>query len=110
MHSCARPTEGAKARDTALGRLTIPEGHGVVPLIRHANHDPSVFGEPDRYNLDRDANLHVGFGYGPHLRQGRPLARTVQATTSWTLLGTILTLFKSWLAHRDASRLPIGGA
>ena len=80
--------------DIAVGGVIIPAGDGIVPLARHANHDPAVFDAPDRFDLDRNTNLHLGFGYGPHLCLGRPLARAVQATAYRALFGAIPGLRK----------------
>ncbi len=78
--------------DIAVGDAVIRAGEGIVPLARHANHDPAIFEAPERFDLDRNTNLHVGFGYGPHLCLGRPLARAVQAIAYRTLFAVIPTL------------------
>ena len=83
--------------DIPVGEITVSAGEGIVPRIRHANHDPAVFEAPDRFNLNRNTNAHVGFGYGPHLCLGRPLARAVQATAYRTLFGIIPGLRRAGL-------------
>ena len=43
-----------------------------------ANHDPSVFDDPDAYRLDRDLEdirAHLSFGHGHHYCPGAALAR-----------------------------------
>lgn len=75
--------------DIAVGGIVIPAGEGIVPLARHANHDPALFDAPDRFDLDRNTHQHIGFGYGPHLCLGRPLARAVQATSYRALFGFV---------------------
>ncbi len=40
-----------------------------------ANHDETVFAEPEECRLDRKPNRHVAFGHGPHTCSGAPLAR-----------------------------------
>jgi cytochrome P450 len=62
--------------DTRLGDTAIPEGAMVLLLWGSANRDPSVFDQPDSFDLDRpNARQHVGFGRGIHYCVGAPLAR-----------------------------------
>jgi cytochrome P450 len=58
-----------------FGEYTVPEGSLVLVNIGAANHDPEVFDEPDRLDLGRDPNPHVGFGFATHFCLGAPLAR-----------------------------------
>lgn len=39
------------------------------------NRDPSVFPDPDRLDIGRDAHQHLAFGFGPHYCLGHALAR-----------------------------------
>lgn len=54
----------------------VPAGANVAPWIAGANHDPKVFPDPGRFDLDRN-NLrdHLAFGMGPHYCLGAPLGR-----------------------------------
>lgn len=61
--------------DLELGGERIEEGSLVMIGIGAANHDPDVFDEPDRLDLSRDPNPHLGFGFGAHFCLGAPLAR-----------------------------------
>ncbi len=61
--------------DVEIGGVTIRAGEGVVALGQTANHDPEVFADPDRLDVDRDARRHVAFGVGRHTCLGRDLAR-----------------------------------
>ncbi|MEM9563484.1 MAG: cytochrome P450 [Actinomycetota bacterium] len=56
------------------GHLLEP-GDKVFLVILTANHDPSVFERPERLDLGRDPNPHLGFGWGLHHCLGAPLAR-----------------------------------
>ena len=51
-------------------------GDKVVLLYGSANRDPRAFDQPDRFDVTRDPNPHVGFGGpGPHFCLGAHLAR-----------------------------------
>jgi cytochrome P450 len=67
---------------TAYGQ-TVPAGHRLVLLIGSANRDPAVFGDPDRYDLDRDTSALISFGAGRHYCLGANLAR-LEATVALT--------------------------
>lgn len=57
------------------GGKSIGEGQTVTMLIGSANRDERQFPDPDRLDIRRHPNKHVGFGYGPHFCIGAPLAR-----------------------------------
>jgi cytochrome P450 PksS len=61
--------------DIPLHGQVIPKGSVVVLGLASANHDETVFPEPERLNLTRSPNRHVGFGAGTHYCVGAPLAR-----------------------------------
>ncbi|HEV2368941.1 MAG TPA: cytochrome P450, partial [Acidimicrobiales bacterium] len=68
-------------RRTATRPVTVSgqrfeEGDKAVLFYGAANRDPRVFDEPDRFDVRRDPNPHVGFGGpGPHFCLGAHLAR-----------------------------------
>jgi cytochrome P450 len=68
-------------RRTATGDVTISdhtfsEGDKLVLFYGAANRDPRVFEDPERFDVRRDPNPHVGFGGpGPHFCLGAHLAR-----------------------------------
>jgi cytochrome P450 len=76
---CAAPV--TFMRRTATERVTVSghefdEGDKVVMFYGAANRDPRVFDDPDRFDVRRDPNPHVGFGGpGPHFCLGAHLAR-----------------------------------
>jgi cytochrome P450 len=63
-------------REVSLGGADIERGELVRLSIAGANRDPSVFGDPDRFDVRRDnARLHIAFAHGPHVCLGMHLAR-----------------------------------
>lgn len=62
-------------RDVELGGTLLPEGASVMVCYASANRDPSIFPEPDRFDITRDASRHVAFGRGLHFCLGANLAR-----------------------------------
>jgi cytochrome P450 len=63
-------------RPVELGGASIAERELVRVSLAGANRDPSVFAEPDRYDLERgDVARHVTFAQGPHVCLGLHLAR-----------------------------------
>lgn len=55
----------------------IPSGQVIVTWIGSANHDESVFPDPEEFDISRTphGHPHVGFGHGIHFCLGAPLAR-----------------------------------
>ena len=62
-------------RDVELGGQKIAENEKVVMFYPSANRDPEVFDRPDRFDINRDPNVHLAFGWGPHFCLGANLAR-----------------------------------
>jgi cytochrome P450 len=73
------PVHGTKlsyaVEEVTLHGVTIPKGSAVVPLLGAANRDPSVFANPEVFDIARSPNKHLGFGQGIHYCLGAPLAR-----------------------------------
>jgi cytochrome P450 len=63
-------------RDAELAGAPIGAREPVVISIAGANRDPSVFPDPDRFDVRRpNAKLHAAFAHGPHVCIGMHLAR-----------------------------------
>ena len=62
--------------DYELSGVTIKKGQRVVMFYRSANFDEEVFEDPDKFDILRDPNPHVGFGgTGAHYCIGANLAK-----------------------------------
>lgn len=64
------------AREPAeLAGVSVPAGASMFVSFASANRDETQFDDPDRFDIHRTIEQHLGFGWGPHLCVGRPLAR-----------------------------------
>jgi methyl-branched lipid omega-hydroxylase len=74
-------------KPTSVGVHEFAEGDKVVLLYGVANRDPREFDDPERFDVLRDPNPHVGFGGpGPHFCLGAHLARREVAVAFRQLL------------------------
>jgi len=63
-------------RDVSFNGHDIAEGDRLVMFYNAANRDPRRFDDPERFDVRRQPNVHVGFGGpGPHFCLGAHLAR-----------------------------------
>lgn len=62
-------------QDVTLHGVTIPADSRVILITGAANHDERVFDDPEHFDLHREIERHVGFGFGIHLCVGAALAR-----------------------------------
>jgi len=63
------------AEDTTVRGVHIAKGESVYLAYVSGNRDEEVFDEPFRFDVGRDPNKHVAFGYGVHFCLGAALAR-----------------------------------
>ncbi|NVH71192.1 cytochrome P450 [Paraburkholderia sp. JPY432] len=61
--------------DTEIGGVAVARGTPVTLCIGAANRDPEQFAEPERFDIRRDPNRHLAFGFGIHQCAGLSLAR-----------------------------------
>jgi len=63
------------AEDTTVRGVPIAKGESVYLTYVSGNRDEDVFNEPFRFDVGRDPNKHLAFGYGVHFCLGAALAR-----------------------------------
>jgi len=61
--------------DTEVRGVPIAKGEAVLLSYVSANRDEDVFYDPMRFDVGRDPNKHLSFGYGVHFCLGAALAR-----------------------------------
>ncbi|MFI0939415.1 cytochrome P450 [Streptomyces sp. NPDC021020] len=76
--SASQMTARTLVADTVIHGTALPAGARIVILPASANRDHRVFGDPDRFDLDRDSGSRmISFGHGPHHCIGSALALLV---------------------------------
>ena len=60
---------------TEIAGKTIPVGDQVVLMYGSANRDETHFTQPERFDVTRQPNNHIAFGFGTHFCMGTALAR-----------------------------------
>ncbi|MDE3205369.1 MAG: cytochrome P450 [Acidobacteriota bacterium] len=61
--------------DHELNGQHIEEGQELLLLYASANRDERVYDRPEEFDVTRDRNHHVAFGFGTHVCLGASLAR-----------------------------------
>ena len=72
------PVQGIFRQSTEkveIAGTTIPAQSLVFPLFASANHDETIFADPERFDITRTLDGHLGFGFGRHFCLGAQLAR-----------------------------------
>jgi cytochrome P450 len=62
-------------RDVEWHGRTVPKGARILLLTGSANRDEREFADPDRFDVTRRPETHLGLGYGVHFCLGASLAR-----------------------------------
>ncbi len=63
------------SREQVLGGIALPAGAVVTVKPSSANRDPTVYAEPNRFDLNRQGPPAIAFSAGPHACMGAALAR-----------------------------------
>jgi cholest-4-en-3-one 26-monooxygenase len=61
--------------DTELRGQPLRAGQKLMLFYPSANRDEDIFDDPFRFDIRREPNEHVAFGFGPHFCLGASLAR-----------------------------------
>jgi len=89
-------------RDVELHGTTVPEGSVMVLLTASANRDDRRFEDPDRFDVRRQIDHHLSFGYGVHFCLGAALARLEGRVA----LEEVLARFPRWeVDEQNAERV-----
>lgn len=116
--SSTLPPARMTTEEVVLGEVTIPEGAMVFPMFALANRDPSVFPDPDVFDVGRASGpTHIGFGVGAHHCLGAQLARIELREAFAGLLGRLPGLrlavspdelrFKANMGVSSAREMPV---
>ena len=66
---------GVGGREVEKQEIKIKKGQKIILFLGSANHDESVFTDPERFDITRKNLRHMAFGTGIHFCLGAPLAR-----------------------------------
>jgi cytochrome P450 family 142 subfamily A polypeptide 1 len=65
---------------TKVAGQPIRQGDRIILLYPSANRDETAFDDPFRFDIRRNPNPHIAFGFGTHLCVGTHVARTTLAS------------------------------
>ena len=93
FESPSQHTARLAPEDCELGGKQIRKRQAVIAVMAAANRDPVRFPDPDRFDVAREDNRHVAFGYAAHFCFGAPLARLEGQVVFESLLRRFPTLY-----------------
>jgi cytochrome P450 len=62
-------------RDAELGGKQLDAGQMLFQMLNSGNRDEAHFDDPEEFDIRREKNRHIAFGYGVHFCIGAPLSR-----------------------------------
>jgi cytochrome P450 len=80
------------AQDIEVHGKTIRKGQLVYYMFGSANRDAGQFPNPDTFDIERQNNRHLAFGFGIHFCIGAPLARLEAPIAIETVLRRLTNL------------------
>ncbi|MFH0522155.1 cytochrome P450 [Streptomyces sp. M41] len=101
--------------DSRIGDVNVRKGDAVVLVLASACRDPSVYPDPDRFDINREREWPIALGRGIHYCVGGPLAQ-IEAETAFSRLFTRLPTIRLDTEHieyaknfnvRLVARLPV---
>jgi cytochrome P450 len=87
-------------RNMEVNGCPIRRGQSVIVSLPAANHDPDIYPEPHKFDVERTDVHHQSFGGGYHFCLGAPLARIEAQEAISTLLSHFPRLNVSPLGYR----------
>src|SRR5262249_11619084 len=100
--------------DVVVADVTIPAGQRASLLGASANHDETVFVDPEDFNIDRRPNNHLVFGAGKRYCAGSQLTRTLlrvaisKMLSYWESVPAVDSpVWRRTFFHRRAIALPM---
>lgn len=78
--------------DTSIRGVPIAKGESVYLAYASGNRDEEIFTDPFRFDVTRDPNKHLSFGYGVHFCLGAALARMEMASLFTELLPRLASI------------------
>jgi cytochrome P450 len=85
VHGLAR----VLTRDVELHGKRLREGEKILLLYASGNRDERVFEDPERFDVRREIDFHLSFGFGVHFCVGSRLGRLEMRTALRTFLERI---------------------
>jgi cytochrome P450 len=88
-------------QDVEVYDRTVPAGSTMMFLVGAANRDDRHYVDPERFDIHRQMDKHLTFGYGIHYCLGAALARLEGRVA----LDEVLTRFPEWDVEWDRAKI-----
>jgi cytochrome P450 len=103
-------------REVEIGGVKLEPGRFIVSWLGSANRDEDVFEDSERFDIGREDNRHIAFGFGVHYCLGANLARLearvalealLRRTKSFERTDSDLLPLHPSIVFRGVTRLPL---